>query len=184
MKPAENYYCTFLNWKCKTDRIGLLKKLPTYSCKLAFPLFCVYHNINSCFMPFLGKFFMDMKILEKISTSRWKKWVLRWVHIGLKKGKNIVINLCGCGCTVKSFFPAQKDELIYFFFCKRYIHPPKYPLSLILRLHCVSGEVRLKKGEIKNFGNFISKVHQSNQKLEAKRVARFAVMLKSEKSAI
>ena len=42
----------------------------------------------------------------------------------------------------------------------------------------------VKKGEIKNFGNFISKVHQSNQKLEAKRVARFAFMLKSEKSAI
>ena len=82
-----------------------------------------------------------------------------------------------------SFFPAQKD-LIYIFFSKSTFILPKYPLPLILRLHCVSGEVRLKKGEIKNFGNFISKVHQSNQKLEAKRVARFAFMLKSEKSAI
>lgn len=66
---------------------------------------------------------MDMKILEKISTSRWKKWVLRWVHIGLKKGKNIVINLCWCGCTIKFFSRSKRFNLFLFF--KKYIHPPK-----------------------------------------------------------
>ena len=181
MKPAENYYCTFLNWKCKTDRIGLLKNY-LYSCKLAFPLFCVYHNINSCFMPFLGKFFYGHENSGKISTSRWKKWVLRWVHIGLKKGKNIVINLCGCGCTIKFFSRSKRFNLFLFF--KKYIHPPKISFIFDFEITLCECWSEVKKGEIKNFGNFIPKVHQSNQKLEAKRVARFAFMLKSEKSAI
>ena len=83
-----------------------------------------------------------------------------------------------------SFFPAQKD-LIYFFFSKSmYIHPPKISFIFDFEITLCECWSEVKKGEIKNFGNFISKVHQSNQKLEAKRVARFAFMLKSEKSAI
>ena len=75
MKPAENYYCTFLNWKCKTDRIGLLKKVVGF-----FPL---YHNIIiHFFMPILGKFLYGG--YENYWPHVWK-WVLRWVHSGFKK---------------------------------------------------------------------------------------------------